>query len=262
MGRTRTSTSARLLGIAVLVIIWSLTASRAPVEDASPSVPSFRAVMPLLFPTLFAQTQIAGCSNGDVNTGNQINITITKVRGRRVATPPESGEIVQFDPLPPLTETSRTVNLIGAVGSVAGVFLNGVPVQSSWPGDYNQLLITLASQMTYQGAAQCATGGETRYYYSNGSSTSSPCIIGAANAGSPCTVVSGASVSAALNRSDFAATTVTIGGGESAMPLNYTITSNGSITLNVGFDPSIAVYTLSGNNVVFPAVTVSFASQP
>lgn len=249
MGRTRTSTAARLLGIAVLVIVWSLTASRAPVEDASPSVPGVRAVMPLVFSTLFAQTQISGCSNGDVNTGNQINITITKVRGRRT----DNVTFVTFD------ETSRTVNLIGAVGSVASVFLNGVPVQSTWPGDYNQLLITLASQMTFQGATECVTGGQTRYYYSNGSSTSSPCIAAVAN---PCTAVSNPSVSAALARSDFAATTVTLGGGESAMPLNYTITADGSITLNVGFDPSIAVYTLNANNVVFPAVTVSFASQP
>jgi hypothetical protein len=45
------------------------------------------------------------------------------------------------------------------------------------------------------------------------------------------------------------------------MPLNYTVTASGT-TLNVGFDPSIAVYTLGANNVVFPSVTVSFASQP
>jgi hypothetical protein len=230
-----------LLGIAVLVIIWSLTASRAPVEDASPSVPSFRAVMPLLFPTLFAQTQIAGCSNGNVNTGNEINITTTRVRGRRVATPVENGELVEF------STANNPINLVGAVGSVASVFLNNVPIQSSWFGDYNQLLVTLSSQMTYKGATQCtdavATGGETRYYYSDGSTTSSPFVTSSfANANT-------------LKSS----TTVSFGGGEFPMPVDYEITLNG-ITMDVKIDPSIAVYSLGVNNVVFPSVNMTFGS--
>lgn len=235
MRRTRTSTSARLLGIVVLVMIWSLTASRAPVEDASPSVPSFRAVMPLLFPTLFAQTIISGCTNGDVSSGNQITITLTRIGGRKT-----DGTLITFSNNPP------AVNLFGAVGSVAGVFLSGVAPQSSWPGTYNRLDMTMSSQFTFQGATQCVTGGETRYYYSNGSSTSSPYVTTSLNAA----------------RDLVRSTTVTIGGGDFNLDLNYTITAAGAITLNIAFDPAIAVYTLSGNNVVFPSVTATFASQP
>ena len=253
MRRTRTSTSARLLGIAVLVMVWGLTASRAPVEDVSPRVASFRAVLPSLFPTLSAQTLISGCTNGDVATGNQITITVTKVVGRKTAVPVEDGELITFD------ETNRDVNLIGASGSVAGVLFTGVTVTPDMVGEYNRLDVTLGSQMTYQGATECVTGGETRYYYSDGSSTSSPCIIGVVNPGSPCTFVEDASVSVALSRSDFEATTVTIGGGETPLPLIYSITADG-ITLSITMDPSIGAYTLGPNNVVFPAVTPTSAS--
>lgn len=249
MRRTRTSTSARLLGIAVLVMIWGLTSSRPPIEDAPPRAVSFRAVIPSLFPTLFAQTIISGCTNGDVNSGNQITMTVTNAGGRKT-----NNTLVTFD------NNSRSVNLIGATGSVAGTLLSGLAIQADWVGAYNRLDITLSSQMTYQGATQCVTGGETRYYYSNGSSTSSPCIIGVANVASPCTLVAGASVSAALNRSDFAATTVNIGGGAFPLDLNYSIT-NAGITLDVAFDPAIAVYSLGANNVVFPSVSATFASQ-
>lgn len=248
MERTRTSTSARLLGIAVLVLGWSLTASRAPVEDKPPTLVNPRAAIPLLFPTLFAQTIISGCTNGDVNSGNQVTVTLTRIGGRKT-----DGTLITFSNNPP------AVNLFGAAGSVAGSFLSGVAPQSDWPGNYNRLDMTMSSQFTYQGATQCVTGGQTRYYYTNGSSTSSPCIAAVAT---PCTAVSSPSVSAALSRSDFAATTVNTGGGDFNLDLNYTITAAGSITLNIGFDPAIAVYTLGANNVVFPSVTATFASQP
>lgn len=238
MRRTRTSASVGPLGVAILLAtVFGLTSWQPSVGDAPRTVVDLISSM---FPVLSAESVVTGsdnvaCRNEDVNSGNQVTITLTSVGGRTTGS-----ETRTFD------SNSRSVNLIGAPGStISDTFFSGLAATA---GSYNRLDITLSSQMTYQGAVRCVIGGQTRYYYSNGSSSSSPYVT--------------TNLTGARNQSDHRSTTVTVSGGNFQLPLNYTIVDGGSTTLYVAFDVAMAVYDLgSSTYVVFPAASASFAAQ-
>jgi len=234
MTRVRTSARARWCGVVIALGIASgLTSSRdsVPTEHGT-LVIDFAKLLPSLFPALSAQSSIVTgsdgntCTNGDVNSGNQVTITIERLAGRTTG-----GTEVVF------SEDSRSVNLLGAPGTtLADRFFEGLEVPA---GEYDRLNIRRGSQFIYKGAVQCVIGGQTRYYHSNGNP----------DPPSPFVTTSLAAASAAA-----VSTTVTVG-GDTDFPLsvNYTIVENQTTVVNIAFDPTVAVYDVGGGaHAVFP----------
>jgi len=128
------------------------------------------------------------------------------------------------------SEDDRSVNLLGLPGTtLADRFFEGLEAPA---GDYNRLDITRGSQFIYKGAVQCVIGGQTRFYYSNGSS----------DPPSPFVTTSLAAAAAAAT-----STTVTVGGDtDFQLSVNYTIVANQEKVINIAFDPTIAVYDVGG----------------
>ena len=236
MTRVRTSARTRWCGIVIaLGIASSFTLSRDSVPaERGTLVVDVAKLLPSLFPTLSAQSIVSGCTNGDVASGNQITITLDRLRGRTTG-----GTEVVF------SEEDQSVNLLGAPGTtLSDRFFSGLQVPS---GTYNRLIINVTSQMTFIGAVTCVISGQTRYYYSNGSATPP----------SPFVTTSLAAAAAAA-----VSTTVTVSGtSEFPLDVNYTVAENQATVVNIAFDPTIAVYDVGGGvYAVFPGSTATGAS--
>lgn len=232
MTRVRTSARARWCGVVIALGIASgLTSFRDSVPTKHGTlVIDFAKLVPSLFPALLAQSIVTGsdgniCTNGDVNSGNQVTITIVRLAGRTTG-----GTEVVF------SEDDRSVNLLGAPGTtLADRFFEDLEVPA---GEYDRLDITRGSQFIYTGAVQCVIGGQTRYYHSNGS----------ADPPSPFVTTSLAAAAAAA-----VSTTVTVGGDtDFQLSVNYTIVSNQTTVINIAFDPTLAVYDVGGAHAIFP----------
>lgn len=265
MTRTRTSARGRPIAIAIVLVIGSgLTPSRLPVYDAPPAVVHLSKLLPAMFPTLAAAGVVTGsdsaiCTNSDVNSGNQITITVTRVAGRTTG-----GEMRTFD------SSTRSVNMLGTAGTVAGTFFSGLTVTADKLGTYNRIDVTPGNQLTFLGAAMCVIGTHRRFYYSNGTDTLSTCV--SRTAGGGCTVDSSISgsddgssgIKTARSQSNYRSTTVTIVSTEGQLAKNYTIADDAATRIDIGFDLGISVYDLGSSLsdsqlVVFPSANSSFA---
>jgi len=234
----RMSANARWFGVVtVLAMASSIASSWDPAPATRPAVMNLARLLPAMFPALSAQTVVTGCTNGNVASGNQITITLT-----RVAAVTTGGTEVL------ITDVARSVDLIGAAGStIADKFFEGLTLAA---GSYKQLNITMSRQMSYTGAVTCVIGGQTRYYYTNGSSDPpSPFVT---------TTAAAASAAAVL-------TQVTLGGANTPFELliNFEVLADTDTTVNILFDPVLAVYdTGSSVYAVFPASDATGATQP
>ena len=236
MTRAPSSARARWFGVVVVLgTVFSLVSSPDSIPTGRATfVANFAKLLPLMFPALSAQSIVSGCTNSDVASGNQITITLTRLAGVT------GGTEVLF------SNEARSVNLLGAPGTTLSdrffEGLDGLP-----DGSYSQLNIRVSTEMTYKGAVTCVIGGETRYYYSNGSATPpSPYVT------------SSLSAAAALAQS----TTVTVSGtSDFPLAVNYTLVTGQPTVVNIAFSPTIAVYDTGGAvYALFPASNATGAS--
>lgn len=235
MRRSRSSMTIRWAAVAAALAIAGAASTIRPAPGVAPPALDLSRALGLIFPALSAQTIVSGCTNGDVNSGNQVTTTV-----ERFAVEDSQGNETL------ITNTPRSVDLLGAPGTnVVDRFFENLPIPA---GTYTQLNITVSGEMTYIGNVGCVIGGQTRYYYSHGSATPP----------SPFSLSSATAAASAVS------TTVTVE-GDTSFELSVTFTVNAGVTtvVNIDFDPTLAVYDVHNNGTtyaIFPAANATGAA--
>lgn len=216
MARGRISAQARWFGvITALAIASSVASSWRPAPSAPPTILNIAKLLPPIFTVPAAQfvppSQVAGCS-GKAVAGNQFSITVTNFTA--VTTAGEDRVI---------KDTPSTINFAGNDGDLTPEkFFSNLPLAA---GNYKQLKATVSPTLTIKGKVTCASavwGGETRTYYTDGTTDS--------DNGDPYSLTeAGANpVAAQLNMG---------GGGGSAqaatLDINFTVFAGGNTDLNL-----------------------------
>lgn len=219
MTRARISPITRWLGVvAVLAMASGVVTSWRPAPGVPRAVVTVAKLLPPLFTTLSAQTQISGCSANAVS-GNKFVITLTEVKAL-------AGSVETL-----ISNTPSTVNVVGQDGDVmAQKFLEGASLPA---GSYTGLKITLGSTVTLKGQVTCTSGlwgGGSRTYYTDptvASTASDPFVPVAANA-TPQDVQHTVSTSPVT------------------LPVNFTVVGGVATVVNIGFqNPQIVLYDAS-----------------